>query len=135
MGLFKNILLTLDCSAIDRVIVDHVSKLAKIHNSKVFLFHVVHSHTLDQDRILLERAQKCLHTHETFLKNNNIDVNTIIKNGEPEKVILAEIEAGPYDLVAMATHGHGPILDFILGSVSDSIKHRINIPILMIKSN
>jgi nucleotide-binding universal stress UspA family protein len=33
----------------------------------------------------------------------------------------------------MATHGHGPFMDFILGSVATSVRHRTTIPVLLIR--
>ncbi len=44
-----------------------------------------------------------------------------------------EIETGEYDLVAMATHGHNFFGDILFGSVSDSLKHKINVPLLLLK--
>jgi nucleotide-binding universal stress UspA family protein len=34
----------------------------------------------------------------------------------------------------MATHGHSFIGDFLFGSVSRSLKHKISIPLLLLKS-
>ena len=133
MGLYKNILVTLDCSNVDNIIIEHVSKLASTLGSKVYLFHVVHSHTLDEDSYLLEKTRKGMAVHEAFLRKFGIEVFQIIKSGEPDKMVLEEIETGNYDLLAMATHGHKAIMDFILGSVSKSVKHKTTIPVLMIK--
>jgi len=35
----------------------------------------------------------------------------------------------------MATHGHGLLGDLLFGSVSDKLKHRIQVPLLLIKSD
>ena len=40
----------------------------------------------------------------------------------------------PKTLVAMATHGHTLIGDILFGSVSESLKHKISIPLLLLKS-
>ncbi|NOU36454.1 MAG: universal stress protein [Kiritimatiellaceae bacterium] len=45
--------------------------------------------------------------------------------------MLKEIETGDYDLVAMATHGHKFLGDILSGSVSESLKHKIRIPLLL----
>lgn len=58
----------------------------------------------------------------------------MIRSGEPDAEILAEIAATDYDLVAMATHGHTFIGDLLFGSVSQSLKHKISIPLLLLKS-
>jgi nucleotide-binding universal stress UspA family protein len=134
MQLYKKILVTIDCSPVDDVIVRHIAQLAKIHGSLVSLIHVVHSHTRDEDRALGDRACACLQAHADELTKQGITVNQIIKRGEPSPLLLEEIASGGYDLVAMATHGHRLLGDFIYGSVSETIKHAIAIPILLIKA-
>jgi len=60
MQLYKNILVTMDCTSVDDAIIEHVSALALQNTAQVSLLHVVHSHTLDQDRALREHAETCL---------------------------------------------------------------------------
>ena len=113
MQVYKKILVAMDCSSVDDAIIEHVSALALQNNAQVYLLHVVHSHTLDQDRALRERR-------------------IVIRSGEPDAEILEEIEEKDYDLMAMATHGHTFIGDILFGSVSRTLKHRISIPLLLI---
>jgi nucleotide-binding universal stress UspA family protein len=135
MQLYKKILITIDCSAVDDSIVKHVASIALQNNASVYLLHVVHSHTLDQHRVLSEKANLCLEAHRKNLEDQGIDTYLVIRDGEPDKQILDEIETKDYDLVAMATHGHTFIGDFLFGSVSKSLKHKIRIPLLLIKSD
>ena len=132
MQVYKKILVAMDCSPVDDAIIEHVSALAIQNNAQVCLLHVVHSHTLDQDRVLRERAEACLQSHCEKLKARNITARTLIRSGEPDKEILQEIEGKDYDLVAMATHGHRFIGDILFGSVSRTIKHKVSIPLLLI---
>jgi nucleotide-binding universal stress UspA family protein len=132
MQVYKQILVAMDCSPVDDVIIEHVSALAIQNNAEVCLLHVVHSHTLDQDRVLRERAEACLQSYCKRLEAQNIMARILIRSGEPDREILDEIEGKDYDLVAMATHGHTFIGDILFGSVSQSIKHKIGIPLLLI---
>jgi nucleotide-binding universal stress UspA family protein len=132
MQLYRKILVTMDCSSVDDAIIEHVSNLALQNNAQVALLHVVHSHTLDQHRVLRERAEESLNAHHNKLQSHGIDVRIIIRSGEPDAEILAEIERTDYDLVAMATHGHSFIGDILFGSVSRTLKHRICTPLLLI---
>ena len=122
----------MDCSSVDEAIIKHVSALALQNNAQVVLLHVVHSHTLDQHRVLNEQAEVSLSTYHQLLKDQGIDTRIIIRSGEPDTEILAEIEGKDYDLVAMATHGHTFIGDILFGSVSDTLKHSIGIPLILI---
>ncbi|NOX87834.1 MAG: universal stress protein [Calditrichaeota bacterium] len=135
MQVYKKILVTIDCSPVDDTILKHVSLLALQNKAKIYLLHVVHSHTLDQDRAMREKAEATLTSYRASLQEQGVDVTVLIRGGEPEKEILKEIEENDYDLVAMATHGHTFFGDFLYGSVSDILKHKINVPLLLIKSD
>lgn len=135
MQLYKKILVTLDCSPVDEVIITHVTELALQNRAELSLLHVVHSHTLDQDRTLREQAEEALQAYQHKLEKQGIEVRKVIRRGEPDQQILQEIETNAYDLVAMATHGHSFIGDILFGSVSRTLKHKIDIPLLLIKGN
>ena len=63
----------------------------------------------------------------------SIEAETLLLSGEPEVELEKEIKTEKYDLVAMATHGHKAFSDILLGSVSDHLKHTIDVPILMVR--
>jgi nucleotide-binding universal stress UspA family protein len=132
MQVYKKILVAMDCSPVDDVIIEHVTALAIQNNAQVYLLHVVHSHTLDQDRALHGQANTCLSSHCELLASRGIEAHVVIRSGEPDREILKEIAGKDYDLVAMATHGHTFIGDILFGSVSRTLKHKISIPLLII---
>lgn len=132
MQVYKKILVAMDCTAVDDAIIEHVSALALQNKALIYLLHVVHSHTLDQDRALREPAEASLKSHCEALKSRGIEAHIVIRSGEPDKEILAEIEAKDYDLVAMATHGHSFIGDILFGSVSRTLKRKLSLPMLLI---
>jgi len=134
MQVYKKILVTADCSPVDDAILRHIAALARQNDAQVYLLHVVHSHTLDQDRVLREQAQACLERYRAELQAQGVQAHLVIRSGEPDTEILDEIAAKDYDLVAMATHGHTFLGDLLFGSVSRSLKHKISIPLLLLKS-
>ena len=134
MQVYKKILVAIDCSPVDEAILGHVSALALQNKAKVYLLRVVHSHTLDQDRVLHQKTKKCMESYQKQLQEQGIDTAVVIRSGEPDEQILEEIRENNYDLMAMATHGHTFIGDLLFGSVSRTLKHKIEIPLLLIKS-
>lgn len=132
LRVYKKILVAMDCSSVDDTIIEHVTLLALQNQATVYLLHVVHSHTLDQDRVMREQTETNLGSRADALKGKGIEAEIIIRSGEPDEEILREIEENGYDLVAMATHGHSFIGDILFGSVSRTLKHRISIPLLLI---
>jgi nucleotide-binding universal stress UspA family protein len=132
MQVYKKILIAMDCSDVDDAIVEHVSALAIQNKAQIYLIHVVHSHTLDQERVLHKQAETCLKSSCEILQARGIEAHIVIRSGEPDKELLKEIEDNDYDLVAMATHGHSFVGDILFGSVSRTLKHKISVPLLLI---
>ena len=130
--MYKNILLLLDCSPVDRVIINHIKELAKYHKSRVHLFHVVHAHTLDQERVMTAGLKECFGEAIAVFEKENIKVDYSSVEGEPADEVLKKAEEPVWDLIAMATHGHKSFGDFIYGSVSDVLKHKVSKPLLLI---
>jgi nucleotide-binding universal stress UspA family protein len=133
MLVYREILVAIDCSEVDDAIIRHVSALALPLGATVHLLHVVHSHTLDQERYLREQAQNILEGYRSKLQAEGIKASVVIRSGEPEREILREIEENAYDLLAMATHGHNLPGRILFGSVSRSLRPKITIPLLLIK--
>ena len=133
MRLYRKILVAIDCSAVDETIMEHVSALALQLGASLHLMHVVHSHTLDQERILREESAIILNRYRDKLQGEGIDVEILIRSGEPEKEILGETEENSYDLLAMATHGHSLPERILFGSVSRTLRQKITIPLLLIQ--
>ncbi len=133
MQIYKKILVTIDCSDVDGPILAHAGALAQQNNAQVVLMHVIHAHTIDQDRALREKSSIAMETCLAKMQEQGVDARSIITSGEPEEEIMKEIETGDYDLVAMATHGHNFLGDILFGSVSDSLKHKISIPLLLLR--
>ncbi|TFG63195.1 MAG: universal stress protein [Spirochaetales bacterium] len=131
--MYKKILLLIDCSDVDDVILKHVTKLAKFHKASVSLFHVVHAHTLDQRRILQAKAEICLSRSRKALADEGVGADYSLAEGEPSEQILQKLSEAEFDLVALATHGHRFFGDFVLGSVSKMLKHNCDVPILLIR--
>ncbi|NTW52684.1 MAG: universal stress protein [Chlorobiaceae bacterium] len=134
MPVYRNILVAIDCSPVDNDVIEQVSTLALQVGATVHLLHVIHSHTLDQDRTLRADAVILLDDYRQKMHAEGIDSRIVIRSGEPDREILKEIEENSYDLLAMATHGHNLLGRILFGSVSRSLRQKITIPLLLIKA-
>ncbi|NTV01986.1 MAG: universal stress protein [Chlorobiaceae bacterium] len=129
---YRDILVAIDCSPVDETLLDHVSALAAPLGARVHLLHVVHSHTLDQERTLREQAMQALERYRTTLTHDGLEVELHIRSGEPDREILKEIGEQRYDLLALAAHGHGMLERALFGSVSRRIRDKVSIPLLLV---
>lgn len=133
MQSYRNILVAIDGSGADEALIEQVSALAAPLGSHVRLLHVVHSHTLDQERAMREQAGEFLESYRVAMKQLGIEVDGLIRSGEPDREILKEIEEHRYDLLAMAAHGHTLFGRILFGSVSRALRNKISIPLLLVR--
>jgi nucleotide-binding universal stress UspA family protein len=56
----------------------------------------------------------------------------ILRAGESGEDSDGKVGSGPYDLIAMATHGRNGLPRLMLGSVTERVIHRITLPMLIV---
>ena len=141
--MYKKIIVPLDNSATDEAILVHIRKLARLTQAQLVLVHVADgfaarlqnqfnledSEEIKEDRAYLDEV--CA----TLQKEGFSAQAFLVPGKEPVDGILSVAQEQGCDLIAMSTHGHRFIPGMILGSVADTIRHKTDIPILMIRSS
>ncbi len=140
-SMYKKILVPLGNTPSDQAIIDHIQSLAKLTGGEVILVHVADGYAARLQNQLnladseeIKDDEKYLQKRQKELQKSGLKVRTILAQGEPADGILSVADQEQCDLIAMATHGHKFVKDLILGSVADNIRHRTDIPVLMIRS-
>jgi len=139
--MYRHILIPLDLSPADSVVLEHIRKLAKFTSARITLLHVADGHVA-RNLLNLDLApspemvedQQQLERYQADLRTDGFTVDAHLASGEPADEILAHAGKVQCDLIAMATHGHGMLGDLILGSVAHTVRHRTEIPVLLIKA-
>ena len=141
--MYKKILIPLDNSPTDTKILEHVRSLATMTKAKLVLVHVAEGfaarlqnelNLADSEEMI--KDQTYLDAVRDVLTRDGFSAKAVLVQGkEPVNGILAVAEQEGCDLIAISTHGHGFIKDVILGSVADTLRHRTDIPILMIRAS
>lgn len=140
--MYRKILVPLENSAADDAILEHIRSLARLTGGKLVLVHVAdgfaarnqeqldfaNSEEMLRDRAYLDERQKAL-------VRDGLEVSVQLACGEPAEQILALAAAEKCDLIAMATHGHRFVKDVILGSVANQVRHRTDIPVLLVRAS
>lgn len=67
------------------------------------------------------------------LRAEGYRVHTLVRVGEPVAQIVAAVEKGNYDLLAMATLGRTGWMRLLWGSVAESVLRRVTIPLLLLR--
>ncbi len=67
------------------------------------------------------------------MRAKGFEVSTYLALGDPPTEILKATEVEGCDLIAMTTHGHRLLGDMIYGSTIEAVRHKANIPILIVR--
>jgi nucleotide-binding universal stress UspA family protein len=137
--MYETILVTLDATPTDRVVVKHIKALAKIMNSHVMLLHVADgwaARTFGADAVSPEITEdtRYLEKVRSEFQAADIPVEASLAYGEPVKEIVRWVHERHCDLVAMSTHGHRLLADIFLGATASRVQHSIDVPVLLIRA-
>ena len=61
-------------------------------------------------------------------------MSTLLALGDPPTEILRAAETEACDLIAMTSHGHRLIGDFIFGSAIHIVRHKTTVPLLIVRA-
>lgn len=139
--MYQRILVALENSRSDQALLPHIEKLASLLHSELLLVHVAdgwaarhfdrlklaESEEMKADRMYLEEAA-------TKLRAAGLQVRVHLALGDPATEILKTADTEKCDLIAMTTHGHRLIGDIIYGSTIEQVRHKANVPLLVVSA-
>jgi universal stress protein A len=137
--MYKTILITVDGTATDRAIIDHVKHLAKLADSKVVLLHVADgwaARTYGGDAVSREISEdtEYLKKIREEIEAAGIPAEAELAYGDPAKEIVRWVKQKGCDLVAMSTHGHRFFADLFLGTTASRVQHNVSVPVLLLRA-
>ena len=59
-------------------------------------------------------------------------MHTCLGFGKPSKAIPQVVNDNKFDLLVMGTHGHKDVMDLILGTTVNRVRHRIQTPLFIV---
>lgn len=139
--MYRKILIALENSRSDEAILSHITELATHFKSELMLLHVAdgwvarnfnqlklaESDEMKDDRVYLEKIAE-------RLRKERLSVSTLLALGSPPAEILKVAESGYFDLIAMTSHGHRLFGDIFHGSTINEVRHKTEIPILVVRA-
>ena len=138
--MYQHILIPLENSATDQVILGHIKSLVKLMGAKLLLLHVADGWVARNFNQLKLAESEEMKTDREYLNNvahqlrdDGFSVQTMLALGNPPDEILKVAESEQCDLIAMASHGHRLFGDLFHGSTLTEVRHRTSIPILVIR--
>ena len=144
--MYHKILVPLDGSKRAERILPHVEELARRYKAKVIFLQVVENKTVPTTEgafISLtpqefDQAKKQVETHLEGIRGEfrekNIESKIHVTHGPVVGEIIDTAAQEGVDLIALASHGRGGLSRVFYGSVAAGLLHRVDRPLLIIRS-
>lgn len=134
---YKKIGITVDFSKNDRNTFHH-ALIQGGKNAEYYLIHIVETAAarFHGEKVLDHETQSDTDNLEKYrqnLKDMGYQAHIEIGYGTAANAISELVKAKDLDLLVMGAHGHKGIKDLIFGSTVDTVRHNVNIPIMIIK--
>jgi nucleotide-binding universal stress UspA family protein len=142
--MYQRILVPVEHSAYDDVILNHVRKLAASCNpgASIVLIHVADGWAARNiNQLDLRESEEMKSDREYIeaiadsLEKDGFQAEAILAGGDPAKEIAECARREKCDLIAMATHGHRGLSDVLRGTVASELRHISMVPVLMVRAN
>jgi nucleotide-binding universal stress UspA family protein len=137
--MYDKILVTLDGTATDRAIIEHVKGLARLAKSHLVLLHVADgwaARTYGPDAVSPEITEDTAYLNQvqSEFRAEGIPTDAELAYGDPVKEIVKWVKQKGCDLVAMSTHGHRFLADLFLGTTAMQVQHAVSVPVLLLRA-
>jgi nucleotide-binding universal stress UspA family protein len=138
--MYNRILVPLENTAADQVILDHIRPLAKLTGATLLLVHVADGWAARNfDQLNLAASEEIrqdltyLEEQTRQLQAEGFEVECSLVMGKPADEIIRLAREKEVDLIAMSTHGHRFLSDLIYGSTADKVRHLVQVPVLLLR--
>ena len=139
--MYRKILVPVENSPNDQVILNHLHGLVAMTGAKLVLVCVAHGWVARNfDQLRLRESDEMRKDREYLvalcddLRARGLEAEFILAYGEPSDEIIKIAREHEVDLIAMTTHGHRFISDLLYGSVSHDVRHAVDVPVLLLKA-
>ena len=139
--MYKKILIALENSVTDQIILDHFKPFVRLTKAKLLLLHVADGWVARNfNQLKLAESEEMKNDREYLekvagqLRSDGFPVETMLALGNPPTEIIKVAEGEQCDLIAMAGHGHRLFGDLFHGSTITEVRHKTSIPILVIRA-
>ena len=140
----KNILVSFDFDDNEQLLIDKALEFAKAFDAKVWLIHIAApdpdfvsyeagpQYIRDQRAEDLREEHKLLQKYSERLNQNGIDAEGLLVQGATTDMIIKEAKKLNTDMIIAGHNKRNFLYEIFVGSVSEDIIQRSNIPVLVV---
>ena len=85
------------------------------------------------DQYYVDEAEKVLAPVTKFLLRHGIDAKSEWKIGHAGETIAQFAESDKFDMLIMGSHGHGTLVNLVMGSVVTEVLANCKVPVLLVR--
>jgi manganese transport protein len=134
----KNIAISVDFSNADQIAINSAFELGG-KEAHYTLIHVVETigaifygdNIKDYETTIDE---KLLIEYKEILTSKGFNIDIQLGFGKPNEAIPKIVNQGVFDILVMGTHGHSGLKDILFGTTVDKLRHKISIPLFIVKN-
>lgn len=139
--MFSRILVPTDGSDPATAALEHALDIAADQGATIQLLHVADTKEPSLTRLgdevvdVLEReGNDIISAAAERADERGVSVETAVVQGDPRTVIVESATGDEFDLVVMGAHGRRGIGEYVLGSTTDCVVNRSEVPVLTVRS-
>jgi len=138
--MYNEILFLTDGSEGAEAVFDHVLDIADAHGSRIRVLNVADTNRPSVLRkggdvldVLKEEGKRVVGDVADRARERGVSVITEVIQGEPYKTIVDYADSHGVDFIVMPTHGRQGLERFLLGSTTEHVVRRAEVPVLTVK--
>lgn len=138
--MFDRILFPTDGSDGAMVLLDHVLDIAAAHGASLHLLYVADTSRMSNTEVWGEivdtleiEGERVVQEAADRATSRNISTVTDVVQGEPYDSIIAYADTNGIDIIVMPTRGRRGLERFLLGSTTERVVRRANVPVLTVR--
>jgi manganese transport protein len=134
---FERVAITVDFTTFDEASIQHALNMGNEH-THYFLIHIVESaaakrHGEEVMDIETKHDLESIQSYAHDLKEAGYQVEYKMGFGNRAENIAIIVEETQVQLLVMGAHGHAGLKDLVFGSTVDAVRHKVKIPILVVR--
>jgi len=138
--MYKHILIPVENAESDQTILRHIRELARLTGAHITLVHVADGWAARNfEQLSLQESEEMKSDREYLAKleqefrNEGFEAGSVLAMGDPADQIIKLAQEKNVSLIAMTTHGHRFVGDLLYGNTADKVRHKVDMPVLLLK--
>jgi manganese transport protein len=135
---YSRIAIAVDFSKVDSEVIRHALSISK-KGSKILIIHIVESAGAiilgnEIDDLETHLDKQLLESYKSMIEQQGFETAVELGFGNAKNSIPKIVNEFKADLLVMGAHGHAWLKDLIFGTTVDNVRHKVKVPVFIVRS-